>query len=646
MKKILLILTFISAFVMHAQDDATVFTVNGKAIKTSEFERVYKKNIDLVQDENQKKIDNYLDLYIKYQLKLQEAYAQDLDKDTQYQRELAQYRKDLIKNYLTDATVTDKLIQEAYDRSLKEINASHILIRLAPDALPKDTLAAYNKLKTIRDKALAGAKFDDLAKQYSQDPSAKKNGGNLGYFTVFQMVYPFETAVYTTAKGGVSPIFRTRFGYHIAKVNDVRPAHGEVEVAHIMIATNQKNEKEAQEKINNIYTQLTNGIEFETLAKRLSDDKSSAVKGGRLPRFGINKMVSSFEKEAFTLKNENEFSKPFKSPYGWHIVKLIHKYPVPNFDKAKAALKHRITNDVRSKLITDSFLKKIENEYTIAKNSGIIKDFEAFVDDSYFTGKWIPSKTLKQDNRKALIINKDVKTYADFANYLQRNQINTRGRKLVIKNMLEKQYAGFIDAAVMNYYKAHLEETNPNFANTLQEYRDGVLLFNLMNKAVWDKATKDTLGLKAYYENHKNDYAWKKRATVLLATVTDKAKAKQVRKLLKAGKTEKEISDLINKDKVYALFSLKKIEAGAKNLPKHYKLKAGVSKLIKDADNYIVIKTSEIKAAGIKDFDSCKGQVTSAYQNQLEKEWLDSLAKKYKVIVNQEIIEQLKKKYN
>ena len=645
MKKILLLLTFISVFIVNAQDDPTVFTVNGKAIKNSEFERVYKKNIDLVQDKDQKKIDNYLDLYIKYQLKLQEAYAEGLDKDPQYQRELAQYRKDLMKNYLTDATVTNKLIQEAYDRSLKEINASHILVRLAPDALPKDTLAAYNKIDTIRKKALAGANFEDLAKQYSEDPSAKNNGGNLGYFTVFQMVYPFETAVYTTPKGKISSIFRTRFGYHIAKVNDVRPAHGEVEVAHIMIATNKKNEKEAKEKIDKIYTQLKNGVDFATLAKRLSDDKSSAVKGGRLARFGINKMVPSFEKEAFALQHENEFSKPFKSPYGWHIVKLIHKFPVPSYDEAKSALKYRITNDVRSKLITDSFLKKIEQQYTITRNANIIKDFEPFIDAKYFLGKWMPSEVLKNDKRTALTINDNVKTYADFANYLQRNQINARGRKQAVKSMLAKQYVSFVNDAVMNYYKAHLEETNPDFAHTMQEYRDGVLLFNLMNKAVWDKATKDTLGLKAYYENHKNKYVWKKRATIVLATVTNKAKAKQVRKLLKAGKSEKEIAEVVNKDKIYVLFSQKKIEEGAKNLPKAYKLKKGVSKVIKDNANYIVIKTAEIKPSEPKDFESCKGQVTNEYQNQLEKDWLTSLKNKYKVIVNQPVIDALKKKY-
>jgi peptidyl-prolyl cis-trans isomerase SurA len=646
MKKVFVIAIGFIAFLAQAQE--TVFTVGDKAISTAEFERVYKKNIDLVQDEGQKKIDTYLDLYIKYQLKLQEAYSLGLNKDKKYQNELKQYRKGLIKSYLIDADATDKLIKEAYNRGLKEVRASHILIRVPEDALPKDTLVAYNEILKLRNKVLHGLTFEKAAKQFSQDPSAKQNAGDLGYFTVFSMVYPFETAVYNTPKGKISEIFRTRFGYHIAKVTDMQDAHGEVETAHIMIASNQKNAKEAKQKIDNIYKQLQSGVDFYTLAKRLSDDKKSAVKGGRLPVFGINRMVPSFEKAAFAIEKAGDISVPFQSPYGWHIIKLIRKIPIKSYEASKQELKHKIENDVRSKIITNAFLEKIKNSYKIIANKKTaLKTFENTLNTNFFKGQWIPTKEIMANKTVLLTINDTQKTISDFATHLRNHQIKTRGKTPSIAKVIDKQFEDFVNNSILDYYKSHLEQTNPEFAHTMQEYRDGVLLFDLMNTEVWEKASKDTLGLQAYYENNKAKYHWKKRAEVLLATVTDKAKAKQVRKMFKAGKSKTAIETAINtKDKLYVLFSLKKIEEGTTFLPKKYRFKTGVSKVLKDKDNYVVTKTSKLQEPKLKEFKECKGQVINDYQNQLEKNWLATLAKKYKVVINKEVIASLKQKYN
>lgn len=649
MKKIIIAIFLLVSNISNAQKNDVVFTVADKQIKTAEFERVYKKNIDLVQDKEQKKIANYLDLYINYQLKLQEAYRLGLDKDKKYQRELKQYRKDLMKSYLTDANATQILIKEAYDRSLKEVKASHILIRVAEDALPKDTLLAYNKLAEIRKKAVSGEKFAVLAKQFSEDPSAKTNGGDLGYFSVFQMVYPFENAVYNTPKNQISPIFRTRFGYHIAKIDDVRPAHGEVQIAHIMIASNKKNAAAAKKKIDDIYTQLESGVDFATLAKRLSDDKKSAVKGGILPVFGINKMVPSFEKAAFSIEKEGDFTKPFQSPYGWHIAKLLKKIPVASFEKSKAILKRKIERDIRSKLITKAFLTNIKSKYNVNTYSAKIeKEFENELNETYFSGQWKPSDAISKNKLVALKINRTEFTLADFATFLQRHQIKVNGnRNPNLQNVLKKQYASFVDTKIMDYYKQHLEGTNPDFANTIQEYRDGVLLFDLMNKEVWEKASKDTLGLKAYYENNKTKYMWKPRATILLATVTTKAKAKAVCKLLKAGKTQQEIEKMINTDKkLFVLFSQKKTESDATFLPQKYKLKSGVSKVYKDGKNYVVLKASDLKAPKTKTFEESRGRVINDYQQELEKKWLEKLRKKYTIKINQKVVDALTKKYN
>ena len=354
-----------------------LFTIDNKPYYTDEFSRVYNKNLDLVKDESQKDLTQYLELFIGYKLKINKANKLGLQNGEAYKNELATYRTQLSKNYLTDSKVTKELVDEGYQRSLKEIKASHILITVDENASPADTLAAYNKIVDIRKRALKGEDFGTLAVQNSQDPSAKENHGDLGYFSSFRMVYAFESAAYKTAKGQISNPVRTRFGYHIIKVDDVRDNRGEITVAHIMILNpkgrNARSERHKAEKtIRDIYKKIQQGENFESLAKQFSDDKSSSSKGGVLSRFGSGQLSSEeFENAAFALTPQHPISEPFQSKFGWHIVKLIEKHPVRTYDEMKSELESKVGKDDRSRLITNSLNEKLRKQYPFKRDDKV-----------------------------------------------------------------------------------------------------------------------------------------------------------------------------------------------------------------------------------------------------------------------------------
>ena len=332
---------FLSATMSFAQQKKEVlFTIDSKPYYTDEFSRIYNKNIDLVKDESQKDLKQYLELFIGYKLKVNKALKLGLDKNANYITELKSNRTQLAKNYLTDSKVTQELIDEAYSRLQKEVRASHILLIVDENAAPADTLLAYNKCLAIRKRAIAGEDFGKLAQENSMDTSAKENNGDLGYFSAFRMVYPFESGAFNTKKGEISNPVRSRFGYHLIKVIDLRDNRGEMNVAHIMIMkpTDPSKEAEAKSKINDIYKKIQQGENFETLAKDFSEDKSSSDKGGALNRFASGQLSSNeFEDIAFSLTKENPLSKPFQSQYGWHIVKFIERFPVKSAKEMQQA---------------------------------------------------------------------------------------------------------------------------------------------------------------------------------------------------------------------------------------------------------------------------------------------------------------------
>jgi peptidyl-prolyl cis-trans isomerase SurA len=641
----------VSSCFMFAQSEKkeVLFTIDDKSYYTDEFSRVYNKNIDLVKDESQKDLDQYLGLYIGYKLKINKANKIGLQKEDKYINELKSYRSQLTKNYTSDTKVTKALIDEAYSRSLKEVRGSHILILVDENADPADTLKAYNKLLDVRKRINAGEKFETLAAEFSQDPSAKENKGDLGYFSAFRMVYPFENAAFKTKVGEVSMPFRTRFGFHIIKVTDVRDNRGEVTVAHIMIMKPENAQPADIEKgkstIQDIYTKLKQGENFESLAKQFSEDKSSNENGGLLQRFASGQLNSEeFEGTAFGLTTPQSYSEPFLSQYGWHIVKLIEKHPVKKLEEIERELDTKIRRDDRSRLITNSLNEKLRKKYNIKRDEKVYNKVVAAVNDSFYKEEWKLPKTTKEFEAPLFTIEDKKVNANEFLKTIDSQQKSKLKIKPVAK-LVDFIYKGFLDEQLTNYYDENLEKEFPEFSYVMDEYRDGLLLFDLMEKEIWDKAKQDTLGLQNYYNQNKNKYQWKNRAEVLIASSSKKDIAKQVRKLLKENMPVDKIKEKLNvNDVVNVMIKEETVEEGTENLSKNIKMKQGISDVYQEGTFYFVNNVKKVIPAAPKTLEEAKGRVVNDYQQYLEENWVSDLKKEFKVSVNQDVFERLKAK--
>ncbi len=640
---VLLSLNFIGFAQKNSKE--VLFTVDNNSYYTDEFVRVYKKNLDLVKDESQKDLNSYLELFVGYKLKVNKANKLGLQNGEAYKNELQTYRTQLSKNYITDSKVTAELVEEGYKRSLKEIKASHILINVEENAAPEDTIKAYTAIQDIYQRAEKGEDFGSLAMQFSQDPSAKENKGNLGYFSAFRMIYPFESAAYNTAVGKISKPVRTRFGYHIIKVDEIRDNRGEVTVAHIMIMNPEKPEDAAgaKAKIDDIYKKLNQGEKFEDLAKQFSEDKSSSGKGGVLNRFGSGQLSSEeFEGVAFSLKNKEEISQPFQSKFGWHIMKLIEKHALKPLVEMKSELENKIGKDDRSRKIVTSLNEKLRKKYTIKRDDKLYAKLSTTVNNDVYDNKWeTPKETLPYDGSLFMINDKKV-SGTDFLNFVKTQQKTASKIKPIIK-WVDATYQKFIDDQFNTYYNANLESDFPEFANVMEEYRDGLLLFDLMEKEIWEKSKTDTIGIKSFYDTNKNNYNWKNRFDIIIASSTKMDVIKKAQKLLKKGIDSDKIKEQLNtKEKVEIMTNSGVFEEGNDALPKT-NLVLGVSDISKDGEYYFVTKVNKLLPASAKTLEECKGKAINDYQQYLEQNWVDSLKKEFTVKVNQDVFENVKK---
>jgi len=627
LRKLIVFTALLFIVSVNAQEkDKVLFSIDDEKTYNDEFIRVYQKNKDIVVDNENKEFDDYFNLFLDFKLKLKQAHDIKLDTSPTYITELAKYKEQLISPYLQNPEATEFLIKEAYLRTIKEVRASHILVRLLPNATPKDTLLAFQKITKARNKIINGTPFIEVANEFSEDPSVKKNGGDLGYFSAFSMVYVFENAAYNTKEGKISMPFRTQFGYHIVKVIDMRSSRGELEVAHIMVKQNSKDSTYAKNKIFDIYNKLEQGDDFAKIAIAHSDDQSSAKKGGNLPKFGTGKMIKSFEDIAFSLKNEGDYSKPFKTNYGWHILKLLKKHPVKPYDELHDNLESKIKNGSRSKYAENTLALQLSKNYAITENKNVLSSF-------YNNNK----EEMKSNNALIIIENKTL-TAKDFNDF----SIDSKNKNI------EELYIEFKSKSIIDYYKNNLEYTNEEFANTYQEYQDGLLLFELLQKNIWEKAEKDSLGLNEYYNTNKEKYTWKKRAELTIASCTAKDKAELVKKYLEEGKSTDEIKKLVNEGAtIHVLFSSGTLEEGSTKLPKDYLFSLGVSKIYNDKENhYTVIKVDKIIPSSTKKLDKTRGEVINDYQNYLEEQWVKSLHDTYSVKINKRNLKKLKTQFS
>ncbi len=635
-----LMLLFLTAFTFaQKQKGDVLFTVDGAPITSSEFVRVYNKNLDLVKDESQKDVDAYLKLFINYQLKIKEAKRLGFDTIPKYKREFENYRKQLSKNYLSDTHVTEALIKEAYDRSIQDIKASHILIRL--DESEKDTLQVYNQLMDLRQRVLTEG-FDKVKNEVHNGTTVFAE--DLGYFSAFKMVYEFETAAYNTEVGGVSKPFRTRFGYHIVKVDEKRPSRGEVTVAHIMVSNEKKDSLFNPEvRINEIYKKISQGENFESLAKQFSDDKSSANNGGLLVPFTGGQLSSQeFESMAFSLSEPGAISQPFATDYGWHVMKLISKKGIQPFEEVKGELENKVKRDSRSSLINTALAKKLKKQYGVMVDRKKLDYFTSILNQDFYNRAWVLPANFEAGKDLFKIRNTSI-TYQQFGNHLTSAQKNYTGKTTPFADIVAKEFENFEEASILKYQEDNLENENEDFAQIVKEYRDGLLLFDLMEKEVWNAAVQDSTGLQKYFEANKSNYIYNDRIDVMMATCAKQNDIEKVKTLLQQGLTEEAINAQLNTEtEQKVIFTKGVMETDHQSLPPGLDLKKGVSKVYQYNDAYHVLVIKEVLPSTGKTFEEAKGKVISDYQNAIEEQWLQSLNERYKVEINPKTLKNIK----
>jgi peptidyl-prolyl cis-trans isomerase SurA len=635
----------------YFSQDEVVMELNDTKVTKSEFLQIYLKNNDNPKFDKAS-IDEYMELFKKFKLKVAEAEALGYDTVPKLKRELEGYRKQLALPYLIDSTENRAMVTQSYERLKTEVRASHILLRLKPTASVKDTLKAYTRLIELRKRIINGEDFELVAqsKNSSEDPSVATNGGDLGFFTAFQMLYPFEERAYTTAVGKTSMPFRTKYGYHILKVTDKRQARGTTKCAHLMVSSPLESSVEetasAEKKIAEIYALLQDSLtdeKWKNYVAKYSDDPSSNRKGGELPVFGSGtsqRMVPVFEDAAFSIKADGAISKPVKTDYGYHIIRRIEWNDLKPFEKMEKELQKRVNKDERSKKTQDVFVSKLKTKYGFVQGELQYKDwFVENLDSSFFIGNWT-ADSLKVDQVMFSIGTKSYRQM-EFSKFLRKSFRNGRGKDF--KTIVDTKYKEWVKQGVLAYEESMLDSKYPEYKALVQEYHDGIILYEIMSDKVWNKAVKDTTGLKSYYDIQKTKYMWPDRidATVYICASSDVSD--KVFKMLKKKKNNSRvILEEVNEDSELNLdVKMNKYIQSSTGFLKGKSFVKGRNEGYEFENKFYVIFVNEMLSEMPKELSEIKGAVISDYQNHLESYWMKELVEKYPITIYDEVLYNL-----
>lgn len=660
-KAVLITLTItLSASISFAQGSfgkKVLVTIGGEDVTATEFMRVYEKNNYADDIYSEKDVKDYLDLYINFKLKVLEAEYLKMDTSETFKSELAGYRTQLAKPYFVDESVNEALLKEAYDRLKVDIRASHILIMVDENATPEDTLRAYNRISEVLDKISAGMDFADAAVEFSDDPSARDqeaipnkqrfkegNKGDLGYFTVFNMVYPFENAAYNTEVGEVSEIVRTKYGYHLLKVYDKKDAMGTAEVSHIFVALRPEASTEDSsrkvEKINNIYAKIQEGLSFEDAVTEYSEDKGSVKNKGQLSPFSCNRVVPEFVETVDKLEIGG-ISEPVKTAYGFHIIKLLSLNQPGTFDEESKRLKDRLTKDKRSRKSEDAVIAHIKKKNKFKRYPKAISGIVSAIDTSVLK-KRFTADSLGYMTEPVIKLKKTKYTQYDFAKFVEKEQrIQENIDKDVYVNQL---FAEYENEACLDYMDKNLENMYPEFKELVKEYHDGILLFNLTDEMVWTKAVKDTLGLQEFFNNNRDNYQWGDRVDATVFELRDKAVIDKVKETILMFDNDGDIAKALDNDSIKSVRIKPDLyQKGDNKYVDMVEWKTGLSdKVNSDVEDLTVfVLIREVIPPQPKELKDARGIVTADYQNYLEEMWIKDLKLKYEVSLNEEILDQI-----
>lgn len=682
-------------FQMAAQNnnDPVIFEINGKPIYKSEFMREFLRSVGKDPNaaptactyEKRQALTDYVDLFVNFRTKLVDAYAQGYDTVPTLVKELKGYRDELAAPYLIDSATMDRLLHEAYERNHYTLNAKHIFVKCSRNESPEDTLKAFRKINEFYQRVLNGDDFTTVAKDAvayrfesevvdPEDPRRKDNG-DLGNFTVFDMVYSFESAAYALEPGQVSKPVRSDYGYHVIKLISKTPLFGKSTFQHIWFAHNSRADY-TEYRANEAYKQLMDGTDWNKVCFNYSDDNTTAANGGLIQDAPVNKIPPEYAGVIASLK-PGEISKPFQSEYGWHILKLLKRDSIASFDEMAPYYKQRMTRDSRSVQPRAQFIEQCKEKYHFKDYTKVFMKSDnakhekvylasldqclAALNDSIYAKTWKFNDSMITDTRTLFSIADKGFNSVDFLKYIEAHQINGyRERNLrPLEHFMNTRYQSFIDEKVLEYADSQLEKENPEFEALINEYRNGLMIFSYNDKNIWGKAILDTVGFQHFYDktsanhdiNNEADapYFWNERAAVTLIKVLDSSyiapeKAMKVfQKATKKGWTKGQIADEIfetvkNNDHFSVTTDI--VEQDHQNILKSNQWRKGIY-LLPQPKGYILVRVDRLIDPCLKSIKEARGYYINDYQAFLEQQLIQNLRKKYNVIVHQDVIDEI-----
>lgn len=631
-----------SNLAIQGQNSPVLFTYGDDSVSLNEFAYVFQKNNPTNTDPSLQDLEDYLQLYINFKLKVAEAEALQIDTLPTVQRDLTNYLDQLYRSYL-DKSILDTLFEEAYARMQYDVRTRHILIAIEPNAPPEDTLMAYKNIMDARQRILKGAAFQQVAAEVSEDKYASKAGGDIGYITGLTLpFYNFENAVYQTPVGSVSLPIRTRMGYHIVQPVEKRPAMGTVTVSHILIRVpaeaDQAMTANLKRRADSIYTALIQGASFDSLAVTYSEDLVSKPRGGLMEPFGSGKMIGLFDSTAYHLQVD-EISRPFRTNYGYHIIRKENQVPIASAEEVRESLQQKLARDNRYEIGRERLENIFRNDLSYLAFPERVDALLPLIDSSLYLADWRNPGLGTIEDKPLFRLGEAAFTMSEFLRFIEIRQV--RRRDISKEELLHLYYDSFEQRNTLEY---GLGQWYPEYPLLAQEYHDGILMFALMDKMVWNKAVEDTSGLKAYYEDHTGDHMWNKRAVADVFSFTSYEQAeKAARKVDKWG-TDKLLKKLNKEATITPLVTHQEVtvEKGEDEWVDSTGWTPGTSPVYTTADStYVVVRIQKILEPMPKSLQDARGAFISDYQMKLEKEWTARLREKYIITVEPSLLTTL-----
>lgn len=693
MKKIFFVLfTFISTIGLYAQNDTdpVIFEINGNKIYKSEFMKEFLRSVGkdpkaaptACTYEKRQALTEYVELFVNYRTKLADAYSQGFDTMPDMLKELKGYRNELAAPYLIDSVTLNNILREAYERNHYALHAAHILVTMPRNPSPEDTLQAYNEAMNYYNRAIAGENFSKLAHESATkraekqgldiDDPRRKDNGDLGNFTVFDMVYPFESAAYSLNPGEISKPIRTSFGYHVILLVDKTPYFGKSTFQHIWCATHTDTSR-ARRHIMQAYSKLLEGENFNMVCRNYSDDNSTSENGGMLVDMAIRQIPSEYV-SVLSRMQSGDVSVPFETQYGWHILRLIKRDSLPSFEEMAPFYRQKMVRDSRSDKPRSAFVEQSKTRYgfidytkmyeksqkgkkSARRALASLDECRAALSDSLFTKSWHFQNSMVTDMRPLFSVGDKEYNAVDFLKFVEKKQ-RVEGA-IDLDYYLEERYANFINDKVFEYADNHLEAEHPEFAELMEEYRNGLMIFAYNDKMIWSKAIKDTVGLDKFYamtsQNHSIDneddapYFWGERLNMTIFDVPDSgllatSKAMKImNKSAKKNESDKIVFEKIKKEsKDGSLLKMESliVEKERQNILTASQCREGVY-IVPDKSGYRIVKVNNILNPQLKTRTEARGYYINDYQNYLESQLIENLRKKYNVIIHQDVIDEI-----